>query len=350
MRKRGRPANSTTGGVPVYRKIYALVCQRIQDGTYTPGMRLPPDTKFYKSLRVHKLTAVRALNALARDGILIRRQGSGSYVAAPQRPSHLPGRPLRIGILWKSNLDENELLGTFRGEMTLGALELLGLAGVSPKWGPASLDRASRADWTSIDRGLTVVVLGEARSKEVRHPPLEEIREARLDGLLTLSIIAENFLEDLLKLGLPTVLADQLNERFTMRADQVFLDPLPAHRAAVRHWASRGLRRIHFVGGFTSIPAPTAQMTLAEVTAFRAGRQQVDPDSYLRLGAWRQSMAECGLPAPESWAHFENSLQVPDAELAERLLALPKEEAPEAAICHSLRQASTILRVFEARE
>src|SRR5205814_1850341 len=136
---------------------------------------------------------------------------------------------------------------------------------------------------TSLDKSITLIGLGEALSSQVRHPPLEEVTAARLDGVITASIIAEEFLLELQKLRLPLVLADHLNEKFALSADQVFVDPLPAHRAVMRHFAALGLKRIHFVGGFTSIPAPSASMSLEEVAAFRQGRMQIDPDRILRL-------------------------------------------------------------------
>ena len=349
MRASGRPSNRRTGGTPKYLRIREMLRQKILDGTYAPGAQLPPDTEFHKTLRVNKLTAVRALNDLAREGLLIRRQGSGSYVADPVQRPLAPGRHLRIGVLWKIDLRPRTLLEDFKGEITRGVLEILGLSAVQPGWPRTGEHEATRAEWTSTTRGITVVGLGEARGEEVKHPPLEEIAAARLDGLITVSIIAQEFLDRLVRLGLPTVLADHLHERFALSADQVFVDPLPAHRAVVCHLAAQGLKRIHFVGGYTALPAPSPEMTSAEVEAFRQGRMQVDPDSFLRMSAWRQGMAECGLDAPERWTHFENPFFVKERELAGRLLALPERERPEAVLCHSLQQAVALQEVFAER-
>jgi DNA-binding LacI/PurR family transcriptional regulator len=76
---------------------------------------------------------------------------------------------------------------------------------------------------------------------------------------------------------------------------------------------------------------------------------QIDPDSILRMCAWKAGMNECGLSAPESWAHFENPWFVKDDQLAKKLLALPVEERPEAVICHNITQAQTLMEHFAER-
>lgn len=349
MTKVGRPPIPLNGKAPKHQRIREAVRKKIADGTYPAGSQLPADSEFYKLFKVNKLTVVRALNDLAREGLVIRRQGSGSYVADRRVPSILPGRTLRLGVLCRRKLTPDDLLHQFHGHITKGVLDVFGLTDVQPEWPSCGQELATRAVWTSPDRAITLIGLGEAAGAQVRHPPLEEIAAARLDGVITASIISEEFLQALQKLGIPMVLADHLNERFALSADQVFMDPLPAHRAVVRHFVSQGLKRIHFVGGFTSIPAPLPSMSHEDIAAFRQGRMQIDPDSILRMGAWRLGMHECGITAPESWAHFENPWFVKDQELAKKLLALPADERPEAVICHNVDQAQNLMEIFSER-
>lgn len=335
--------------MPKYLRIREMLRQKILDGTYPPGTQLPPDTKLHKTLRVNKLTAVRALNDLVREGLLIRRQGSGSYVAdLIQRPL-VPGKHVRIGVLWKNALTPREIAEGFEGEITQGILRILGLEHVQPVWSKIEKGSATRAEWDFTARGVTVVCMGEAPETSVRHPPIQAVRAEQFDGIITVSIISAAFLDQVAKWGIPTVLADHLNEQYALFADQVFIDPLYAHRSVIRHLANQGLKRIHFVLGFTAIPAPSAAMTHKEVEAFRQGRMQVDPDSVLRMSAWRQGMLECGLPTTESWVHAENPWFVKDELLAAKLLALPESERPEAVVCHNIQQAETLLKCFAER-
>jgi len=87
MRKAGRPRASLNGKLPKHRRIHEEVRQKILDGTYPPGMRLPPDSEFHKQWKVNKTTVIRALNDLEREGFIVRRQGSGSYVTDRSRTS-----------------------------------------------------------------------------------------------------------------------------------------------------------------------------------------------------------------------------------------------------------------------
>lgn len=53
-----------------------------------PGDRLPPDVELADMLNVARSTVISALDRLVLDGTVTRRQGSGTFVAAPPRPAH----------------------------------------------------------------------------------------------------------------------------------------------------------------------------------------------------------------------------------------------------------------------
>ncbi len=59
----------------------------IDKGTYKPGDLLPPEISLAKKFGVNRATVSKALGALAGRGILIRRQGSGTYVAPSVAPT-----------------------------------------------------------------------------------------------------------------------------------------------------------------------------------------------------------------------------------------------------------------------
>lgn len=332
--------------VPKHRAIHEEVRRRILEGVYPPGMQLPPDCEFHKHFQVNKTTVIRALHDLEREGLIVRRQGSGSFVAERKANPIVPGRTFRFGVLCRKKLTQDLLQTDFQGQVVEGALSILGLSGVGPVLPSIGMHEATRAQWGGPGHSVQVLGFGEAAASQVRHPPLDEIAAARLDGLIAVSIIEDKFLEELVNLGLPLVLADSQHERLALNADQVFLDPFHAYRAVVRHFAEKGHRRIHFIGGFVSIPAPSAEMTNEEVAAYRQGRMRIDPDSVLRMGAWRQAMLECGLPAPDRWAHFENPWFVKEEDLAASLAALDVDERPDALVCHGVGQAEAMIREF----
>ncbi len=329
--------------------IFESVRERILDGTYPPGMQLPPDSEFHKSWGVNKTTVIRALKDLEREGLIVRRQGSGSFVAERQQTPILPGRKLRIGVLCRKDLNPDALMNRFHGHIINGIADVLGLGDVQPDWPAHGHHQATCSAWSLPGRAVSLVAMGEALASQVRHPPLEEVDAAGLDGVITVSILEQPFLDALIARGLPCVFADYSDERYALQADQVFVDPFPAHRSLIRYLSEKGLRRIHFVGGFVSIPAPSPAMTREEVAEFRQGRMAIDPDSLMRMSAWRHGMLECGLASPERWAHFENPWLVKDEELARRLLELPADEGPEAVICHSVTQAERLMRCFSEK-
>ncbi|MBI3831659.1 MAG: GntR family transcriptional regulator [Planctomycetes bacterium] len=337
MNTRRRPIFS-----PKHQRVLEALRSQIAEGRYPPGSRLPAETELPGMLHAGKQTVVRALNELVREGAIVRRRGDGTYVAEHQRPPLLPGRHLRLGLLWRQSVMTERLHGTFQGAMTRGALAAWGLDGVTPEFARAGERETTRGAWTSVTRGATVTALGESVYSRERHPALEAVKAERFDGILTLSIIEEPWIEELLALGIPVVLVDFPSERFAARAELVYVDALPGYRAAVRALAANGARRIHFVGTKMMAAAPSAEMTPEEVQAYQEGRARIDPDSFLRLSAFRAGMDEAGLAVRDAEVHFEH--HGAEAALANRLLALPEAERPEAFVCHSATQAEALIK------
>jgi GntR family transcriptional regulator len=69
------------GPVPLYRRISDELKVRIQAGEYVPGDRLPSELELARSYGVSRITSRQALDLLATEGLLVRRQGMGSFVA-----------------------------------------------------------------------------------------------------------------------------------------------------------------------------------------------------------------------------------------------------------------------------
>lgn len=89
----GRPA--------LYRRVTDTLRERLDDGTYQPGGRLPSEPILAAELGVHRLTVRRAVEELAREGLLQPRQGAGTFVT--RRPATLAVTvPLTRGELTSS--------------------------------------------------------------------------------------------------------------------------------------------------------------------------------------------------------------------------------------------------------
>ncbi|NKX45771.1 UTRA domain-containing protein [Roseicyclus persicicus] len=72
------------------RRVYLLLREEISNGAFAPGVRLPGEHKLAETFEVSRITIRRALDALAADGWIEKRTGSGSVV--------LPRDPAERGI------------------------------------------------------------------------------------------------------------------------------------------------------------------------------------------------------------------------------------------------------------
>lgn len=334
---------------PKHERVRELLRERIMTGAYPPGMALPPETELPQQLRVSKITVVRALNDLVREGLIVRRRGRGSFVADPELRPLIPGRFLRLGVLMSSSVFSDFRFGSLQAKMLQGALAQWGLSRTPSQFPRVRSDEPTRGSWVSEPHGCLVEALGEAHEEHLRHPSLQAVREARYDGLLALSIIEESWLAELLALRIPTVLVDYPNERFALEADQVFFDPLTGYRAAVKAFVERGLTRIHFVGCLTHQPYDSFGAMTSDADYYNPLKARLDPDTFVRQSAWRQALDEAGIAPGPDWAHRIFTLERDYAALATRFQMLPETERPQAVLCHSLTHAARLVELCRAR-
>lgn len=81
----GRTATSRTP-MPLYERIKAHVVERIADGTWKVGDRIPSEHELADTLGASRLTVHRAFRELAMEGVLTRLHGVGTFVA-PMKPA-----------------------------------------------------------------------------------------------------------------------------------------------------------------------------------------------------------------------------------------------------------------------
>ena len=72
-------------GVPLHARVYRTLRSHILDGTLGPGARLPSARALAADLRVSRNTVESAFLQLAAEGYIVRRTGSGTYVAETVR-------------------------------------------------------------------------------------------------------------------------------------------------------------------------------------------------------------------------------------------------------------------------
>lgn len=328
---------------PKHAQVRESLRQQIATGALAPGMRLPTEAQLQKLLMASDTTVVRALNDLVREGLITRRRGSGTFVAEREHPPLVPGRHLKMGLCWLHSFG-TEYIGDFSHLLSLGALDAWGVHGVEPEVEEDRAGTFTRGTWRQPERGVTVECLGCARGTYDRTPNMEVVRKAGYDGVITLGIIEENWLEELLALGIPAVIVDYPTQRLGKKADLVFADPQHGYRDAVDAFVAQGFTRIHFMGALVWDPRQrSADPTMA--SGMRFGRR-VDPDTFLRESAYRQAMDAHGLQVPANWVHLETNAGL-DA-FAAKLAAMPDEDRPQALLCHDVSHAEQIVRLAAA--
>ncbi|MDA3902186.1 MAG: histidine utilization repressor [Desulfuromusa sp.] len=77
------------GVQPRFQVIKNFICHAIGDRTYPPGAQIPTEHELAKKFDVSRMTANRAVKELVADGLLVRYQGLGTFVAIIQAESPL---------------------------------------------------------------------------------------------------------------------------------------------------------------------------------------------------------------------------------------------------------------------
>ena len=73
---------------PLYEQIKILLTQSLVAGEWKPGESIPSEMELAARFRVSQGTVRKAIDELASEHILVRRQGKGTYVASHSEPSY----------------------------------------------------------------------------------------------------------------------------------------------------------------------------------------------------------------------------------------------------------------------
>jgi DNA-binding transcriptional MocR family regulator len=149
----------SSGAGPLYRQLADAIRAASGRGELVAGSRLPPERSLAESLRVSRSTVVAAYDLLEREGLLGRRQGSGTWVRAipgSDGGDRIDEAPSFLGRSAKS----------FRGliEGPGDAIEFTAAAMPGADVITADLVRAAADDLAAAAQGHGYVTMG--------HPPL----------------------------------------------------------------------------------------------------------------------------------------------------------------------------------
>jgi len=78
--------NSSATFSPLYRQIKGLMVKALEAGEWRPGDVIPSETELAARFKVSQGTVRKAIDEMAADNLLTRRQGKGTFVASHDDP------------------------------------------------------------------------------------------------------------------------------------------------------------------------------------------------------------------------------------------------------------------------
>lgn len=88
-------ATPTPAFSPLYQQIKSLILRSLQGGEWKPGDMIPSELDLAARYKVSQGTVRKAIDELATDNLLVRRQGKGTFVAT-HAEQHIQYRFLRL--------------------------------------------------------------------------------------------------------------------------------------------------------------------------------------------------------------------------------------------------------------
>jgi GntR family transcriptional regulator len=88
-------AQATPAFSPLYQQIKGLILQSLQAGEWKPGEAIPSEMELAARYRVSQGTVRKAIDELAAENLVVRRQGKGTFVAT-HAEQHVQYRFLKL--------------------------------------------------------------------------------------------------------------------------------------------------------------------------------------------------------------------------------------------------------------
>ena len=88
-------ASATPAFSPLYQQIKSLILQSLQAGEWKPGEAIPSEMDLAARFRVSQGTVRKAIDELAAENLVVRRQGKGTFVATHSE-QHVQYRFLKL--------------------------------------------------------------------------------------------------------------------------------------------------------------------------------------------------------------------------------------------------------------
>jgi len=249
----------------LYEKILAHLLGELRQGRLRAGERLPSEQELARSFAVSRITSRKALDLLARAGVVERSRGRGTFVAR-QLPD-LNRVSQELGLLSETPLTAVA--------PTLGLI----LPDFSEGYG---LQLVYAVEETCAEDGAHLILKRTYGRREVEEAAIAALRQ-RADGLVVFPVHGEHYNPVLLQAvldGFPLVLVDRYLPGIP--APAVCTDNRRAAGVLTRHLLELGHRHIAFLSPPVEHTSSLEERLDGFITALVEAGLTADPRYYLQ--------------------------------------------------------------------
>lgn len=170
---------------PLYQILYHSMRDKIVNGEYSEGEKLPTEKELAEQFQVSNITSKKALQMLAKDGLIKRRPGKGSFVT-----KHSPENAQKSGLK--------------AGTSLIGVV----LSDFSESYGTNLL---SGIEEEATKNNCFIVPRRTYGRQDLENEAIDALTDMGIDGLIIMPVHGEHYNPKILKLilsGFPVALMD----------------------------------------------------------------------------------------------------------------------------------------------
>ena len=174
-------AKDSSSRVPLYHQLYSSLKRSITSGVIVFGEQMPTEQQLSDALDISRITAKRAMDELAGDGLIARQRGKGSYVT--YKYAHEPVKAPLMGLL--ENLED---MGKHSLVKVLSVEKMPPPASIREQLGLKKTEEATKIVRTRFDEDGNVFAFYVSWTL----PELKGFTKRKVERQTRLSIIKEN--------------------------------------------------------------------------------------------------------------------------------------------------------------
>jgi GntR family transcriptional regulator len=173
---------------PLYRQLQKVLREAIANQVLGPDDALPAEREFADEMGVSRITVRKALDALVNEGLLIRRQGAGTFVAARVEKNFSKLSSFTEDMISRGRVPHSAWLSRTEGQVTPEESLTLGLSPGAPVYrfnriryadgSPMALEYSTLAAFCMPNADFVEASLYEALEK-TGHRPVRALQRLR---------------------------------------------------------------------------------------------------------------------------------------------------------------------------